>query len=381
MRLTQGFMRFMERVRQFADERELVDVPRRFEIVVNVGVCVLVVLASVAVEPRPIQFLHAFATALAALCVVGAVLAAFVLRRRHDLHERQAIALVLGAGSLALSALDPALGPGLPALFLTMVWASRIGVVGPPLALITSAAFLVLISIQAGRLDPFTILFAVAALAWSYFGPLLGGRARRRRDERLATEERQRLAREVHDVLAHTLTALSVQLEGARMLLEVGGKETKALEAVDRAQHLALEGLEETRQAVAALRGDQRPGPESLAALVSGFERETGVPTHVSIEGTPVALNPDAGLALYRTAQEALTNVRKHADADEVVVQLRYATGGATLTVSNRGRQKPAEVSGGFGLTGLRERAGLVGGILESGPTSDGFAVSLWVPI
>src|SRR6266566_3817982 len=249
MRLTQGFMRFMARVRQFADERELVDVPRRFEIVVNVGVCVLVVLASVAVEPRPIQFLHAFAT----------VLAAFVLRRRHDLHERQAIALVLGAGSLALSALDPALGPGLPALFLTMVWASRIGVVGPPLALITGAAFLVLISLQAGRLDPFTILFAVAALAWSYFGPLLGGRARRRRDERMAAEERQRLAREIHDVLAHTLTALSVQLEGARMLLEAGGNESKAMEAVERAQHLALGGLEETRQAVAALRGDQRP--------------------------------------------------------------------------------------------------------------------------
>src|SRR6266576_2267639 len=319
MRLTHVFMGFAERIRQLADERELVDVPRRFEIVVNVGVCVLVVLASVAVEPRPIQFLHAFATALAALCVVGAVLAAFVLRRRHDLHERQAIALVLGAGSLALSALDPAYGPGLPALFLTMVWASRIGVVGPPLALITGTGFLVLMSLQAGRLDPFTMLFAVAALAWSYFGPLLGGRARRRRDERMAAEERQRLAREIHDVLAHTLTALSVQLEAARMLLGAAGNESKAM------------------QAVAALRGDQRPGPESLAELVAGFEHQTGVPTHLAIEGTPVALKPDAGLALYRTAQEALTNVRRHADADEVKVRLRYAAGGATLTVSNRG--------------------------------------------
>jgi len=164
------------------------------------------------------------------------------------------------------------------------------------------------------------------------------------------------------------------------MLLEAGGNESKAMEAVERAQHLALGGLEETRQAVAALRGDQRPGPESLAELVAGFERETGVPTHLAIDGTAVALKPDAGLALYRTAQEALTNVRKHADADEVKVRLRYAAGGATLTVSNRGRQKPAEASGGFGLTGLRERASLVGGTLESGPTSDGFEVSLWVP-
>jgi len=196
----------------------------------------------------------------------------------------------------------------------------------------------------------------------------------------MAAEERQRLAREIHDVLAHTLTALSVQLEAARMLLGAAGNESKAMEAVDRAQHLALGGLEETRQAVAALRGDQRPGPESLAELVAGFEHQTGVPTHLAIEGTPVALKPDAGLALYRTAQEALTNVRRHADADEVKVRLRYAAGGATLTVSNRGRQKPAEASGGFGLTGLRERASLVGGTLESGPISDGFEVSLWVP-
>lgn len=379
MRLTQSRMQFWSRFRELADERPLVDVPRRFEVVVNIGVCVLAVLASVAVEPKPVQLPHTFAVAIANVMVVGAVLTAIVRWRRAGTSERWANALVLGAGSVALLVLDPAYGPGLPALFLTLVWASRIGIAGPPLAVASGAAFLAVVSLRAARVDPFTIVFAIAALAWSYFGPLLGGRARKRRDERLAFEERQRLAREVHDVLAHTLTALSVQLESARMLLEAPGKESKALEAVDHAQHLAVAGLEETRQAVASLRGD-RPGVASLAALAAEFERETGVPTNVSIEGVPVTLKPDASLTLYRAAQEALTNVRKHAEPVDVVLRLCYEAGGARLTVTNRGQPKQAPVSSGFGLTGLRDRASLVGGALQSGPTKDGFEVSVWVP-
>jgi signal transduction histidine kinase len=164
------------------------------------------------------------------------------------------------------------------------------------------------------------------------------------------------------------------------MILEERPGDPAALAAVDRAQRRTVAGWEETRQAVAALRGDMPPGPESLATLVREFEQATGVPTRLEVEGEQVALRSDAAVAIYRAAQEALTNVRKHADAAEVTVRLSYDERGAQLTVSDRGRPKAALVSGGYGLTGLRERAKLLGGRLESGPVPNGFEVRLWVP-
>lgn len=205
------------------------------------------------------------------------------------------------------------------------------------------------------------------------------------RDDRIraaALDERARLAREMHDVLAHTLSALSVQLEGARMLLEQRPGDPAAAAAVERASRLAREGLVEARRAVGSLRGDDLPGPDLLPQLVSDFERDTGIPAHLRVEGPARDLPPDARLAIYRVAQEALTNVRKHADAPSVDISLCYGENCAELTVENKGRERPTPMAGGgFGLTGMRERAELLGGRLEAGPTEDGFRVSLWLPL
>ena len=199
--------------------------------------------------------------------------------------------------------------------------------------------------------------------------------------EAARTEERARLAREIHDVLAHTLSALAVQVEGAKLMLETHADEPRALQSLDRAHRLAQEGLQEVRRAVGALRGESLPGPEALPELVRAFAADSGIACRLEVEGAPARLGPEAGLAIFRTAQEALTNVRRHADASEVTLHLAYlGDAGAELIVDDRGRPKPGAGPGGYGLTGIRERAELLGGSLESGPTAGGFRVRLMVP-
>ncbi len=192
--------------------------------------------------------------------------------------------------------------------------------------------------------------------------------------------ERQRLAREMHDVLAHSLSGLALQLEGAR-LRAAGHDDAELVASLERAHHLARSGIDEARRAIGMLRDDELPGPERLPALVAEFERDTGIPASITIAGESQTLDPDARLTLFRTAQEALTNVRKHAHAERVELQLAYERSGARLRVEDFG--DPADAAGergGYGLTGMRERAELLGGRLAAGPTGAGFRVELWVP-
>jgi signal transduction histidine kinase len=151
--------------------------------------------------------------------------------------------------------------------------------------------------------------------------------------------------------------------------------------AVERASRLAREGLIEARRAVASLRDESLPGPDLLPHLAEDFERDTGVPCRLHVEGQPRNLAPEARLAIYRAAQEALTNIRKHADATSVDVDLRYTPHGVELTVENQGSARPSPIeSGGYGLSGMRERAELLGGTVEAGPTESGFRVCLRLP-
>ena len=129
--------------------------------------------------------------------------------------------------------------------------------------------------------------------------------------------ERQRLAREMHDVLAHSLSGLALQLEGAR-LRAAGHDDPDLVESLERAHHLARSGIDEARRAIGMLRDDELPGPERLPALVAEFERDTGIPASITVAGDGHALDSEARLTLFRTAQEALTNVRKHARAKRV---------------------------------------------------------------
>jgi len=200
-----------------------------------------------------------------------------------------------------------------------------------------------------------------------------------------ALAERQRLAREMHDVLAHSLSGLVLQLEGARLLAAQRQAEDRDLtDAIERAHHLAKAGLEEARRAIGLLRDDELPGPEGLQALASSFARDTGTPCKLEVDGPERQLNAEARLTLYRVAQEALTNVRRHAEPTQVELHLSYETDGTRLTVEDFGvNGRPAlSVPGeGYGLTGMRERAKLLGGELTATPTESGFRVDLWVPV
>ena len=198
-----------------------------------------------------------------------------------------------------------------------------------------------------------------------------------------ALAERQRLAREMHDVLAHSLSGLVLNLETARLLASQGGADRQVGDVIDRARRLARTGLEEARRAIGMLHDDALPGPERLAGLAAEFESDTGVPCKVAVTGDGRDLGTESRLTFYRVTQEALTNIRKHARADRVEIRLAYEPAGTRLTIEDFGscRERQASADGtGYGLTGMRERAELLGGTLTAGPTDGGFLVELWVP-
>jgi signal transduction histidine kinase len=279
---------------------------------------------------------------------------------------------------------------------------------GAVAAVVLGATFMLAFGLATQWSSVLNLAFPVLGLAFAYMASVSVRRIRLEREraeallaelhrtraaeiERAALAERARIAREIHDVLAHTLSALAVQLEGTRMLLEQRPGDPAAVGAVERAHRLASEGLAEARRAIGALRGDSLPGPDGLERLVDEFTQATGTPGHFEVSGEPVPLASEARLALYRTAQEALTNVRKHArEATSVVVRLRYTPEGAELVVEDvepvavAARPTPAAVpsagSRGYGLVGMRERAELAGGTLEAGPLPTGFRVRLWLP-
>jgi signal transduction histidine kinase len=179
----------------------------------------------------------------------------------------------------------------------------------------------------------------------------------------------------MHDVLAHSLSALALQLEGTRLLARDRDADPEVVAGLERAHRLAASGLTEARQAIAALRGDELP---SLRDLADAF----GPNASLTVIGTPRETSSEARLALYRTTQEALTNVRKHSAGDRVEIRIEYAQDGTKLRVQDHGPGQPVIVGGGggYGLTGMRERAELLGGRLDAGPTGDGFKVELWLP-
>jgi signal transduction histidine kinase len=201
--------------------------------------------------------------------------------------------------------------------------------------------------------------------------------------EAAALAERQRLAREMHDVLAHSLSGLVLNLEGAMLLAGQGGADPQVSDAIGRAHRLAKTGLQEARRAIGLLRDDALPGPRLLAGLAAEFEADTGVACQVTVTGAEAELGSDARLTVYRVAQEALTNIRKHARPSRVEICLTYQPSGIRLVIEDFGRcgEHPALDEGtGYGLTGMRERAELLGGTLTARPTGDGFRVELRVP-
>lgn len=191
-------------------------------------------------------------------------------------------------------------------------------------------------------------------------------------------DERARIAREIHDVLAHSLGALGIQIQAARALL-AEGPGPAAVEQADgvlaKAQRIASDGLAETRRAVHALRADTPPLDEELARMAAVHEERHGAAVSTRVTGRRVELPAEQSLALVRTAQESLVNAAKHAPGRPVDVRLVYGDDAVTLTIGNplgaHAAAGFATLDSGYGLTGMRERLLLLGGTLTAGPEPD----------
>jgi signal transduction histidine kinase len=208
-----------------------------------------------------------------------------------------------------------------------------------------------------------------------------------------ALAERARIAREIHDVLAHSLAAVSVNLQAAEGLLgelpDDSPELAKAIECIARAGTLTREGMADARRAILALRdgGDAasaapRPLAEQLKSLADGYGADGGTAVGFTVTGEPRPVPAEATLAVYRTAQEALTNARKHAPGQPVTLTLEFTPSQVTVDILNplppEGAPRPLAGAGsGYGLIGLQERAALGGGSLIAGPAGGQWRVSL----
>lgn len=200
-------------------------------------------------------------------------------------------------------------------------------------------------------------------------------------EELATTKERNRLARELHDSIGHYLTVVNVQLGAAQAVFALDRE--RALEHLAKARSLTQEGLAEVRRSVAALRAspaESRPLPQALAQLIEQW-RITGTHVTLEINGTPRPLTPQADLTLYRAAQEALTNVGKHARAAHVALTLDYrAATSVRLRIEDDGAGS-GDLDQGFGLLGIRERAQLLGGAVRvRTQTGQGFTLEVELP-
>ena len=331
-----------------------------------------------------------------------ALLLWLVALRREVRDARLLVVSLLGTG-LAGAWLD-VLAPSGPGFILAFMAMAGIGLRLSPRVAVPTGAVVVL---AAGLAEATTsahpvgaalnialgtgFLFLSSALAGVSRDAHLQARALLEQEEqtRVAREraavlaERGRLARELHDVLAHTLAGLAVQLEGTRLLAESVGADPRLTEQVRNAQQLAREGMAGARRAVATLRGEAVPGPADLPELVE-HARLAGLPATLRTHGAWRPMPAEHGLALYRTVQEALTNTTKYAGSGAVAtVTVNWGADAVTVEVRDTGGDgAPAGLpSSGTGLRGLAERAALAGGRLTGGPAPGGWCVRLVMPL
>ena len=214
-------------------------------------------------------------------------------------------------------------------------------------------------------------------------------RLEREREERTraAVEaERRRIARELHDVIAHTVSVMTVQAGAARLLLDDDPE--RAVGPLRSVEETGQQALTEIRRLFEVTREDgddipfgPRPGIANLDALVE-HARRAGLSVELAVEGEQVTLSPGLELAAYRVVQEALTNSLKYAGPTTAHVGVRFGRDALDLEIVDRGRGPRRREGTGHGLIGMRERVALYGGQLEAGPrTEGGFAVRARLPV
>ena len=248
-------------------------------------------------------------------------------------------------------------------------------------------------------------LYVVFATAW-----LLGDSTRNRRDrareleeraaalertraaeaERAVVEERNRIARELHDVVAHSVSTMVVQAEAGPVVL--ARDPARAVQAFDAISATGKQALAEMRRLLGVLRADRderrapQPGADRIPELVERV-RAAGLDVTLEVRGTLRQLPPAVDLSAYRLLQEALTNALRHAAPARVTATLEYGHDALRLEVlddgsGTGGRQLDTPASGGHGLVAMRERVGLVGGCVQAGPRAEGgWAVHAVLPL
>lgn len=336
----------------------------------------------------------------AAFVLLAVSSVALLWRRRHPI-------TVMLATLAALPAWDSLELPGGPSLaILISLYGVGRYITDDRTSLRTVAFALVIVIfddvIERDPASVFLLSMALVLLAW-YFGRgirsraryliLLEERAEFLERERVATaqravdEERNRIARELHDIVAHRVSMITVQAGAAQAV--VASHPDKALRAMEAVEGAGREALTELRHVLGVLRSDGEPealgpvrGLDDIDGLVAQSE-EAGM--HVSLfrEGLPAEVSTQVGLAAYRIVQEALTNVLKHAGPNAPVdVRLVGNDDVLTIEVTDRGSGTTQLPGAGQGLVGMRERATLVGGSFEAGPQPEGgFRVSVRLPL
>jgi signal transduction histidine kinase len=213
-------------------------------------------------------------------------------------------------------------------------------------------------------------------------------RAQRLEEEarRAVEEERGRITRELHDVLAHSVSVMTVQASAVRRLLTP--EQQREREALMTVEETGRQALSEMRRLLGIMRTEEeipalapQPGLGTLPALVEQV-RQSGLPVELTVEGEPVKLPAGVDLSAYRIVQEALTNALKHAGPAHAWVAVRYVGDDVEIEVANDGRSQGESDGAGHGLVGMRERVALCGGELHSGPRpGGGFRISARLPV
>src|SRR6185437_2676199 len=359
--------------------------------------------------PSPPHGPHAVPVQIAAYCLLGLGLLAWTATDLHPAakpYQARALPVILGVIAAATGFAAAAGGGGSAMIAFTFVAALAAGGdTGLAAALAVTAAGV--LAFEVGGLaygDSVAVLLGVPAFVISGLvigrnrgayrvqaeqsALLLAQREQLQAEQRRADllDERARIAREIHDVLAHSLGALGIQIQAARSVLLKDAEQADELLAA--AQQMAAGGLVETRRAVQALRTDTLPLDEELALVTDTHAQRYHVPVSYDTGGIPAALPPSATLALLRITQEALVNAAKHAAGQPVAVRLDYGDANVRLTVRNdlppdAGTRQLADVStvnGGYGLTGMHERLRLLNGTLEAGRRDGQWIVTAELP-
>ena len=331
-----------------------------------------ILLASRSVDSR-----RGIAQSVAVLGVAGACLVAVAWVQRNAPAELALALIVYAAGARLPLRIGAAVAVSVTlAVDLTILADAHAATNVIATTLLATLLFLVAVLVRQSRAEQHRAELLSAQLADSL----------ELREHAARVEERGRIARDLHDVLAHSLSGLAIQLEGARVLARRQPANTELTAALERAATLTRAGTDEARQAVAALRGDAVPGAERIRQLVADFSSVTGIPAELTIEGSPTVLPAEAAGALYRACQEALTNVARHSGSQRARLRLSYRADTATLTVTDHRdgleqcRALLPDVGSGYGLNAMRERITLLGGTLTAGPTGDGWKVEITIP-